>query len=116
MPLSKAEIRDRAANELGILTLGQSLQAQDAQRIEQAYDEVYDYLDGQGLAIWAISDSVPDKVCPYVIAMVAFNCADGYGISQERNQRITAKFTIAEKKIRELVLPEYVAQDEAVNY
>lgn len=116
MPLSKPEIRDRAANELGILSLGQSLQAQDATRIEQAYNEVYDYLDGQGLAIWSIDDNVPDKLCPHVIAMVAFNCADNYGVSADRYQRITAKFVIAEKKIRELVLPEYVPQDEAVNY
>lgn len=116
MPLTKAEIRDRAANELGILTLGQPLQAQDATRIEQAYNETYDYLDSQGLAIWPMSGSVPDRLSPYIISIVAFNCADTYGISEERNRRLTARFVIAEKKIRELVQEKYVSLEEPTNY
>jgi hypothetical protein len=116
MSLTKAQIRDRVANDLGILALGQSLQSQDVHRIEQAYNEVYDDLKENGLAIWALTDVVPDKVVPHIVALIAFNCLNTYGVSNDRYIRIKANYDIAEKKIRELVSSEYVPMEEPTDY
>jgi len=56
---TRNEVRDRVANDLGILRLGQSLQHQDSVRILASYDEVYDRLKVDGLAIWSSTGDVP---------------------------------------------------------
>ena len=110
---TKAEIRNRVANDyLGILPLGQTLQHQDKARIEEGYQEVYEYLKSQKLATWAFAASVPDILVPYVVAMVADNVKNTYGVSDDRFIRITASSAVAESEIRKIVLPEYISQEQ----
>lgn len=75
---TEAEVRDRAANDLGMLRLGQSLQNQDKVRIETAYDEVYEQLKEEGLATWASDGSIPTKLVPHVAILIAHNCLNTY--------------------------------------
>lgn len=105
MALTSSQIRDRAATELGILALDQALQSQDASRITQAYNEVYAQLKQNGLATWASDGSVPDELCPHVIALVAFNCLDTYSVSNDRYTRITNEAAVARREIRSLIQP-----------
>lgn len=117
MSLSKTEVINRVATDyLGILMLGQSLQSQDHTRIKQAYNEVYDYLKTKNLVTWVSSGDVPTNLVPHVVAMVADNCKDTYGISNDRFLRLKDAFNRAEPKIRELVLPKFVSQVEPKNF
>lgn len=115
-----SEIRDRAANDLGMLRLGQSLQAQDSTRITDAYTEVYAKLRKNGLATWASTAEVPDEVVPHVVAMVARNCLNTYSCSQERYQRIMiaagAEDKTALREIRCLVNPDHPSMSEPDNF
>lgn len=113
---TKAEIRDRAASELGILRLGQSLQAQDDSRITAGYEEVYAFLVKEGLATWAATGDVPDSVTPYVVALTAKNCLGTYGVSELRYGRIVADAVTAMREIRAIISPDYVSQDEPKDY
>ena len=113
---TKAQVRDRAAADLGILRLNQSLQSQDTTRIEAAYDEVYAQLKKDGLAVWASTAAVPDEITPHMAALVADNCLGTYGVSPERFQRIKSASLGAKREIRALVAPDYVSQDEATDY
>ena len=110
MALTKAQIRNRAANLLGILPFGQALQSQDSDRIEQAYDEVFEYLKEMGLATWASTGSVPNNLATHVIAMVAHNCLDDYGVSNDRFSRILNRYGVAEKEIRKIIVVPYSSQ------
>lgn len=117
MSLTKAQIRDRVASDyLGILQLNDSLQDQDKTRIEQGYDEVYQYLKTKGLATWASTASVPNDIAPYMIIMVAENCRTTYGLSKEREARIIGKFVTAEQNIRELTSLDSPLKTEPTNY
>lgn len=117
MALTKAEIRDRVATDyLGILQLNQSLQDQDKTRIEQGYDEVYEYLKTKGLATWASTASVPNDLAPYMIIMVAENCRTTYSLSKEKEVRIIGKFVNAENKLRELVSLDQPLGEDPKNY
>lgn len=116
MASTKAEIRDIAASELGILRVGQALQHQDKVEIERRYDEVYADLKNEGLATWAASGSVPTEVAPHVAVLVAFSAADVYGISDSRYARLTAKRGLAERRIRALTQPHYESLDEPVDF
>ncbi len=113
---TKAEIRDRAAQDLGILQLGQALQSQDATRIESAYDEVYAQLKKDGLAVWASSGNTPDEITPHVSALVAENCAGVYGLSSERFQRVVFAASKGKREIRKYATQDFVSQDEATDY
>ena len=110
------EVVDRAANDLGILRLGQTLQAQDSTRITEAYNEVYATLVNEGLATWASTAEVPDELVPHVVALMADNCINVYGLSKERYQRIKGASIPALREIRRLTAPIYVSQDSAANY
>lgn len=117
MALTKAQIRDRVANDyLGILQLGQSLQSQDATRIEQAYDEIYEYLKTKQLASWASTGSVPNDLVPYVTSLVAKNCYMTYGVSNDRAARIINDSLLAEKTIRELVTNDEVSSSSPTSF
>ncbi len=113
---TKAELRDRAANDLGLLRLGQALQAQDVTRIEAAFDEVYADLGTEGLNVWSSSGSCPAALNPHVAALMADNCLNTYSVSVERYQRIKAASGMAKREIRRLVTPEYESVDEPTDY
>lgn len=113
---TKAQIRDRAAQDLGRLRVGQSLQSQDVARIESGYDEIYAQLKKDGLAVWASTGSVPDELTPHVAALVAENCLNTYGVSDVRYQRIVNAATIARREIKKFTTPDYVSQSEPSDY
>lgn len=113
---TKAQIRDRAAHDLGILELNQSLQSQDDTRISSAYDEVYAALKRKGLATWSSNGTVPNELTPYVAALVAENCLSTYSVSQERFARVKEQARIAGVKIPELTANYYNDYSDAVDY
>ncbi|NIX00700.1 MAG: hypothetical protein GWN13_21115 [Phycisphaerae bacterium] len=113
---TKAEIRDRAAHDLGILELNQNLQSQDDTRISDAYDEVYAALKRKGQATWASTGSVPDELTPHVAALVAENCLSTYAVSQARFARIKEAARLAGLEIPELTASYYNDYTEAVDY
>ena len=117
---TKAEIRNRAANELGVLRLGQSLQSQDVTRIESAYDELYEELKEDGLATWPSTGSVPSKLVNYVAFLVALRCSTTYGISENRQARIEKVTGVdgqkALREIRKFITPKYTSRENARDY
>lgn len=116
MASTKAEVRDIAATELGLLRLGQSLQNQDRVELDRRYDEVHADLKEMGLATWASTASVPTALVPHVVALIALSAAQVYGISGERYQRIAAMAAMAKPSIARLVTPRYESTEEAVDY
>ncbi len=117
---NKAAMILRAANWLGLRRLNQALAAEHNVRIGEAYDEVYAQLKQEGLANWATNGSVPDELVPSVAALMADNCLDSYGVSEERFARIKAAVgddgEMAKLKIRSFVNNAFTSQDEAVDY
>ncbi len=115
-----ANVVNRAANDLGLLRLGQSLQSQDQTRIEEAYNEVYAQLKEEGLANWASTDNVPNEILPYVACLMADNCLSTYAVSDSRYQRIKVEAgpegEAAKRAIRKYVTPEYESTDEPTDY
>lgn len=111
-----AEVRNRALYLLGMLQVGQSPQDADATRVEEAYGEVYADLKDCGLATWTSTGSVPDALVPHVAALVAYECADDYGVSTARLQRVMARSDKAKMKIAELTQPDYESLSQADDF
>lgn len=111
---------NRAANALGLRRLNQAIAAEHSTRIGEAYDEVYGQLKDEGLATWASTGSVPDAIVPHVSALMAANCLDSYGVSEERFARITNAAgpdgETAKMNIRMHVNPSTVSPDNPTDF
>ena len=116
MALTKAQIKDRTANRLGVLARGQTLDHDDSERIEQGFNEVYEYLKKMNLASFSSTASVPNDIVPFFVTMIAYNCIDDFAVSNDRYARIVNDFATAELKIRQLVTPDYISQDDPRDY
>lgn len=113
---TKAEVKQRALQLLGVLVMGQSAQEQHDARIETAYTEVYADLKDEGLATWSVSGAIPDDVSPHLVSLMAFNAADEIGVSDVRYQRIVGRSVPAKREIRKLTTPDYESLEEPDDY
>ena len=114
--VSASELRDRIAQELGLLQLGQSLQSQHAARITQAYAEVYKKLKEDGYATWAYSGDVPDEFVQNIVFLAAENCLGTYGVSDKRFERIKLGARNAQRDVMKYASIGYVSQGQAEDY
>jgi hypothetical protein len=113
---TREEVRHKAGRMLGIVRFGQSLRTEDDSLLSESYTQVYDTLKNKGLAIWASTADLPDRVVPHVGALVAFNVADDKATSTERYNRIVSKRNVAMREIRSLVTPSHESLDKTVDY
>lgn len=117
---TKAELRSKVAQTLGILPIGQTLASQHQTRIDEAYDEVYNDLREEGLNVWASDGECPDRVTPWMVAYMASTLTEDYPISEARYVRIMNKAGTngdrAKREIRRVTTPAYVSTDEPQDY
>ena len=116
MALTKAEIRDRTAQEIGVLQIGQSLEDTDKVRIEQGYDEVYADLKRDNLNFWSITGDIPNQFVPYVTALIAENISNTYSIPNERYARLLPIIQKAKAKIASLGAEPYKSTRKPLDY
>ena len=118
---TRAAIRKRAAILLGWTTLNQGIRPEHDTRLSTAYTEIYDKLKDEGTAIWASSsDSVPDRVVPHIVTLMAHTCANEAGISNDRYARIMNDAgpggALAMREIRSLVTNDYESLEEPADF
>jgi len=114
---TKADVRDRTAELLAVKRIGgQTLQHEHVARINSAYDEVYDALKEDGLAVWASAGAIPDRVVPHLVALMAWNVIDDYGVSNERYSRIVSRASVAMSEIKKAVRAPYESQEAPADY
>lgn len=118
-----AEIRNKAAQKLGLLGVGQTLQSNISSDLDDAYTEVYGMIESLGLATWGTSSTnVPDALVTPIVDMVAGVRATRYAIPGERFQRIILEYhggggvPSAEEKLRALIAPPSVPQTKIQNF
>lgn len=116
MSLTKAQIRDRVGQAIGLVQVGQTMEDQDKTRIEQAYNEVYEELKEQSLNFWSLTGAIPDRFVPYVIALIVQNVNVDYSIPTERFARIAPTIQIAKLKISELGNQKYISINDPTPY
>lgn len=85
---TKAEIRQRVGEDLGLVEIGQSLESQDQIRIDNTFDEVYEILKDKAIASWASTDEVPTKCVPYFCLLIEEKLLTSYSVPESRFLRI----------------------------
>jgi hypothetical protein len=117
---TKAEMRQKVAENLALVPVGQAVQSQDQARIDAVYSEIYQRIKEENLAVWASTAEVPDKVSHFYALMMEQRLAISYGISDARYQRILGESgpegDEALKKIARLLTPAYESTVENQDY
>lgn len=117
---TKAEVQQRVGEDLGVVPVGQSLEAQDEARIAAAYQEAYEQLKEKGLASWAYTGSVPVKLVPYFCLLIEEKLLVSYSVPESRFLRIKTSAGenggIALGKLAEYTVQEYEPIDEPQDY
>ena len=117
MSQTTAQIRNQAAQKMGLLGTGQTLQSAISADIDQAYLEVYAMLESKGLANWGTSSTaVPNELVEPIVAMVAGIRSTRYAIPTERYQRIKIEESGAEDRIRTVLAQRKFAPTRINNY
>jgi hypothetical protein len=110
------QIRETAAENLGILAQGETLQSAEVADLDQAYIEVYNELQGLNLTTWAVADDVPDKYSRSIAMLVAESRAVKYQVAEAKYQRIKLESQQAIALIRELQAPAKMGTTEIENF
>lgn len=113
---TKAKVKQEAAELLGITSVGGDYSGTKAAKVEEYYQEVYDQLKADELAIFPSTGPVPNKIKPHVAAMIAMLGTDTFGVSGERYNRIVARFNIALREIRKHTTPKYESDAKYTDY
>lgn len=112
---TKAEVRQRIGEDLGLVPVAQALESQDDTRIDTAFAEAYARLKEKGLASWAYSGDVPTKIVPDFCLLVEESLVTSYSIPESRALRIKTAAgqggVEAIKRISELSIQEYDSTD-----
>jgi len=97
-----AQIRNKAAGELGLLATGQTLQSDISSDLDDAYAELYAELSAKELVTWDEDEDVPSEYVNDVVMLVAQSRANRYPIPTERYNRIILAASGATQNIRTL--------------
>jgi hypothetical protein len=110
------EIRDKALKRLGILSTGQTTQAEIKADLDAAYTEVYAALSARNLTNWDESEEIPDEYVWPLVALVAYARIDEYSVPNDRYQRIGRDWATALAEIRTLQASNVYKTPTAVYY
>jgi len=119
---TSAQIRQTAAENMGIHGEGETLPSYESADLDQAITEVYGMLRQLNLVTWASTDNVPDEVASPFAMLVACERAIKYQIPDNRYMRIlsegwgTDMNGKAIKMIRRLYAKQKLGQTQIENF
>lgn len=110
MAVTFAKFKERVAQKLGVLAVGDSLSADDGEIIGQAALELQAMLDSQDLLTLDIENGVSDEYSGPLVDIVAASLLSEYGVPEPRRSTLLAEggwglpnTSIAERRLRKLI-------------
>lgn len=117
---TKAEVRQKVGEDLGLVSIGQTLESQDQAKIDTTFDEAYARLKEKGLASWAASGNVPTAIVPYFCLLIEEKLLTPYSVPESRYLRIKGAAgengVIAIHNIAHLSVQEYMPETDEADY
>lgn len=117
---TKEEVRQRVGEDLGLVPVGQALESQDQIRIDATYGEMYARIKEKGLAAWAATGDVPERIVPYFSLLIEEKLLTSYSVPESRHIRIKTDAgqdgAIAMLKLAEMVVQEHESVDSPQDF
>lgn len=117
---TKAEIRQRVGEDLGLVPVGQILENQDQNRIDATFSEMYEKLKEKGLATFPSTGPVPAKLVPSFCLLMASHLLTSYSVPESRYLRISTDAgpdgSLALLTFSGLATPEYDSDSEVTDF
>lgn len=117
---TKAEIRQRVGEDLGLVPVGQPLENQDQTRIDATFSEMYERLKERGLATFPAAGPVPAKLVPSFCLLMASHLLTSYSVPESRYLRISTDAgpggSLALNNFALLATPEYTSDSCVDNF
>lgn len=111
-------VKERAAQLLGRVRLGQSIPANLDARLNEAYETVYKELEINRQVRWsnASGATIPDEFIGHLAALCAEDCTDSIGVSEARLARILGRAERARMKIPQLTRMDYESLEQVEDF
>lgn len=111
-----AQIREGAAENLGILAEGEELPSYESADLGRAYTELYSELEILGLTNWSQTANVPDQYSWAITILTAEKRAVKYRVPAERYQQIKLEANQALALLRKLLVRSKLGQTKIENF
>ena len=111
-----AQIREKAAEILGILGEGETLPSYETDDLDDAYSEVYQELQAHGLTTWSQTGKIPDRLARHIAILVAANRVIDYKVPVERYQQIRGERDVSLAEIRQQQAKNKTVRTQMDNY
>lgn len=102
---TKAQLRDRVLQELGVLAVGETATAEDAALVETTIDDQHAMLEREIFLTWTTA-TIPDTVIEPLTVVLAARLAGRYGLPADRRQELLGLAAIAMGEVRTQVQAE----------
>jgi hypothetical protein len=112
--MTLADFYKRVAQRLGVLPVGGTLSADDADVIAQSYAGLMHELLEHGLAWWNADEDVPDLFAEVLVGMTAASSVDEFTIPEPRRSQLIVQHgfglpvaSVSERRLRALTAVPY---------
>lgn len=117
---TKAEVRQRVGEDLGLVPVGQQLEAQDQNRIDATFAEMYERLKEKGIATFPAAGPVPAKLVPSFCLLMCSQLLTSYSVPESRYIRISTDAgpngDLAVERLAGLATQQYESDSNVADY
>lgn len=111
MTKSRQELIERALEELGVISAGQTASSEDTAVIESEIDPVMGDLATRNVWQWGSSDEFDDDAFIHLAKILANSKARVFGVAPDETVRL-----MCERRLRELMITTLSGQRQTVEY
>ena len=123
MSVNLPQFKERVARKLGVLPVGNSLSAEDAEVIGEKCDAIQKQLQDLDIAVVDFSDGIDEVMCDSIIAMVAALLVDDFMLGEPKRSKIAQEgilglptTSMAERQLRKILAPTAVSRPVKAEY
>jgi hypothetical protein len=123
MSISFPQMKERIARKLGVLPVGNSLSAEDANLIGEHCGTIQEKLSALDLASIDFEDGIDDTYSDVIVAMVASTLVDDFMLVEPKRSLIAGEGAIglpvaspAERQLRKILAPTRVSRPVKTDY
>jgi hypothetical protein len=123
MSISFPVMKERIARKLGVLPVGNSLPAEDANLLGEKCQTIQRQLDALDIAQVDFVDGIDDEISDILVAMVAAISVDDFQLGEPKRSQIAGEgalglpvASVAERQLRKILAPTRVSRPVKADY